>query len=421
MGYSSNSSKSAGEIVSRKQRKLEPEKLRKYIKSHPDAYQREIAEAFKCTKSAVSLALIKHGITRGKKQKIPGELDSARLRKYIKSHPDAYLREIAEVFDCSGETVSRALRYLGIIRSKKPEKLDPEELKRYVENNPEAYLREVAETFGCSIMTVSKVLRRHGIARNETVHKINPEELKRYINDNPYAYIREIAEVFGCSVETVWKTLRRNGIARIKKTVNYRKINIKKLRKYVKWHPDAYLREIAEIFDCSEMTVSVALRRHRIPRTGRPRTRKIDPEKLRKYVEAHPDAYLREIAKVFGCSEMTASTELRQHGITRIKRPIVQDKIKLEKLKKYLKTHPNASRRDIMKEFDCSYGTVSVTFRRHGITCMKSKVAQGKLRPEKLKKYLEAKPNASRKDIAKKFRCSERTVSRAFRRDGIKI
>ena len=31
--------------------------------------------------------------------------------------------------------------------------------------------------------------------------------------------------------------------------------------------------------------------------------RKIDPEKLKAYVAEHPDAYQREMAKAFGCSE----------------------------------------------------------------------------------------------------------------------
>lgn len=48
-------------------RKLDPEKLSAYVKEHPDAYLREIGEAFNCTDDAVRLALMKLNITRKKR------------------------------------------------------------------------------------------------------------------------------------------------------------------------------------------------------------------------------------------------------------------------------------------------------------------------------------------------------------------
>ena len=47
--------------------------------------------------------------------------------------------------------------------------------------------------------------------------------------------------------------------------------------------------------------------------------RKIDPEKLRAYVEEHPDAYQSEMAEAFGCSESGIRDALRHHKITRKK------------------------------------------------------------------------------------------------------
>ena len=49
--------------------------------------------------------------------------------------------------------------------------------------------------------------------------------------------------------------------------------------------------------------------------------RKIDPEKLKSYIEEHPDAYQREMAEAFGCSESGIEYVLKQHKITRKKRP----------------------------------------------------------------------------------------------------
>ena len=48
--------------------------------------------------------------------------------------------------------------------------------------------------------------------------------------------------------------------------------------------------------------------------------RKIDPEKLRCYVAEHPDAYQREMAKEFHCSESGIRDALKRLKITRKKR-----------------------------------------------------------------------------------------------------
>ena len=48
--------------------------------------------------------------------------------------------------------------------------------------------------------------------------------------------------------------------------------------------------------------------------------RKIDPEKLKDYIAAHPDAYLREIAVEFKCCETALTYALRRLKITRKKR-----------------------------------------------------------------------------------------------------
>ncbi|WP_353654136.1 IS630 transposase-related protein [Bacteroides caecimuris] len=47
--------------------------------------------------------------------------------------------------------------------------------------------------------------------------------------------------------------------------------------------------------------------------------RKIDPEKLKAYVVARPDAYQLEMAKASGCSESGIRDALRRHKITRKK------------------------------------------------------------------------------------------------------
>lgn len=49
--------------------------------------------------------------------------------------------------------------------------------------------------------------------------------------------------------------------------------------------------------------------------------RKLEPGKLKAYVQEHPDAYLKEIGEVFGCSDSAVSKAFKRLGITRKKRP----------------------------------------------------------------------------------------------------
>ena len=50
------------------------------------------------------------------------------------------------------------------------------------------------------------------------------------------------------------------------------------------------------------------------------RPRKIDPERLRTYMSANPDAYEREIAAEFNCARSAVQKALKRLGITRKKR-----------------------------------------------------------------------------------------------------
>lgn len=48
--------------------------------------------------------------------------------------------------------------------------------------------------------------------------------------------------------------------------------------------------------------------------------KKLDPEKLKDYVNQHPDAYLKEIGQAFGCADSSVRKAFRRLGITRKKR-----------------------------------------------------------------------------------------------------
>ena len=94
---------------------------------------------------------------------------------------------------------------------------------------------------------------------------------------------KEAAIVFGISYRTIWNwILRKNkGILQPKKyKVNPRKIDNDSLIKYIKNHPDAYLREIAEEFNVDPSTIFYACKRLKI--TLKKRRRIIRKEAMKK-------------------------------------------------------------------------------------------------------------------------------------------
>ena len=64
--------------VVRGYKKIEPEKLRAYVRAYPDAYPKEIAKEFNCCETAIRQAFERLGITRKKRRYITGN----RTRKW---------------------------------------------------------------------------------------------------------------------------------------------------------------------------------------------------------------------------------------------------------------------------------------------------------------------------------------------------
>ena len=81
---------------------------------------------------------------------------------------------------------------------------------------------------------------------------------------------RTTADVFKVSASTLqeWKSqLKETGtLAPKKRKETWRKIKPKKLKRYVEENPDAYLREIAAVFGCTIHAIETALKRLKISR-----------------------------------------------------------------------------------------------------------------------------------------------------------
>ena len=58
-------------------------------------------------------------------------------------------------------------------------KIDPEKLKEYIKANPEAYLYEIAVIFNCCPTAIRKALKRLNITRKNRQHAIMSKTLKK--------------------------------------------------------------------------------------------------------------------------------------------------------------------------------------------------------------------------------------------------
>jgi len=81
---------------------------------------------------------------------------------------------------------------------------------------------------------------------------------------------KETASVFKVNPDTLqeWKKqLKETGTLEPKtRRETWRKIDPERLKEHLKQHPDAYLKEMAEEFDCSEVAIFKALNRLKISR-----------------------------------------------------------------------------------------------------------------------------------------------------------
>ena len=85
-------------------------------------------------------------------------------------------------------------------------------------------IKETCEVFGVGNYAVSKWVKQYketGDLSNKPLNrgfkKIDPEKLKAYVAEHPDAYQKEIAEIFGCSAEAIRKAMKRLGITRKKR------------------------------------------------------------------------------------------------------------------------------------------------------------------------------------------------------------
>ena len=96
--------------------------------------QREARDVFHISLTAINRwnqLYIKTGKLEDKKPlRTFKKLDPEKLKEYVKEHPDAYLQEIGDAFDCSDTAVMKAFKRLGITRKKRQSGIVNKNLKK---------------------------------------------------------------------------------------------------------------------------------------------------------------------------------------------------------------------------------------------------------------------------------------------------
>ena len=95
------------------------------------------------------------------------------------------------------------------------------------------------------------------------------------------------------------------------------------------WNEGHSQKETTEVFSVSRRTLNYWKKQLKEsgklePKSRRETWRKIDPDRLKDYLSEHPDAYLREMAEEFGCSDVAVSKALRRLKVSRKKNDDLQ-------------------------------------------------------------------------------------------------
>ena len=88
---------------------------------------------------------------------------------------------------------------------------------------------------------------------------------------------RETQEVFGVGMTTMkqWKKQWEETGSLAKKELkrSFKKVDPQKLKAYIQEHPDAYLKEIGKVFECSGQAIGKALKKQKLTRKKNARIR----------------------------------------------------------------------------------------------------------------------------------------------------
>ena len=306
----------------RTHKKIDPERLKKYVRDHPDALQKDIANYFGCGISSVSEALNLYKVPYIIKR--PNQMDLEEIKKYIHSHPSSSLNDIATHFKVKPQSINFLFRRNGLsfLRDFKHKDVSSDNLQEYLHNQPDATLEQISSQFNCSPTLIAKKIKEYGITRNIASSKYNETLRLRAVRfleaGHPYSKATKKFGVPGSTL-ALWVAVHKKEGRLKNKNLPRQKIEVEKLKGYIRAHPDALQKDIAAHFGYDTNAVSRTIAENNIPYIKKRPTPslEIDVKELKKYIRKHPDASLRKLAVKFNCSPAFMSNKSKQYGITR--------------------------------------------------------------------------------------------------------
>jgi len=151
----------------RKVRKIDFYELWDLIEENPDADQAELARHFGCTKISISRMINKYDIPYQSKEhkRNAHKIDIDVLKKLTQDNPDMPIKTIAKQFKCTTTAIYMALKKQNILHRPKSRswKIDIEKLKQLIKERPNDTLEELAKSLGCTRTGVSWTIERYNI------------------------------------------------------------------------------------------------------------------------------------------------------------------------------------------------------------------------------------------------------------------
>ena len=148
---------------------IKKEDLLKCMEENPNATMQQLADLLETTPYYVKKCMNENGIIRKKQYNRNNKLQEAELREFISNHPDATQKEIAEAFGVTTTIVNHRIKEFGIDWKYRPPKnlergtiIPKEDLERYFETHEGAHLWEATIEFNVSEFVLRANLIKYG-------------------------------------------------------------------------------------------------------------------------------------------------------------------------------------------------------------------------------------------------------------------
>ena len=260
---------------------ISKKELEDYITNNPKATQRDIAENFEVTISAMHRYIKKYNIPwerriptnkiREKLGKPP--LEKEELIRYLEEHPMDKKKDVANFFGTTTRTLNKKMEEYSIVWQSKRglnqfRLISKDDLENYLKEHPDDYMWQIANYFNVSTTTIHKYIIEYKIqwkGINKDKRKIGEDDFKTYIESHSNVSKKQIAKDLGISEVTAESyleiyNLKEKGIKKDKSKIpqNRKKLEIiNKSIEFLKKHPSATIEDVENFLKSRKQNIQL--------------------------------------------------------------------------------------------------------------------------------------------------------------------